>query len=172
MRLLFCALLSIYPIAAKAEISKYIASANGTLATVYGFSEKMCGDPGKARKCDRFAVTASGQQFDPQAPTAAISLPVRYRMPPEGIDVWMRLDEGECTKININDKKNYRFKKTRPLDLSVGAVRALGGDPHKSWGGKVFLCDPNIEQETSFISEIYTTTHHYAIELIDAIPLN
>lgn len=172
MRILIFALLSIYPIAAKAEISKYIASSHGLEASVYGFSEKMCGDPGKARRCDRFAVTASGQQFNPQGVTAAISLPVHYRVPPEGIDVWLKLDDGECTKININDKKHYRFKKTRPLDLSVGAVKAMGGDPHKGWGGKVFLCNPAEIKEKPFVPQTYTRTYHETIELFDAIPLN
>lgn len=165
-------LTTLIPLAAKAEIRKYIHRSHGTMATVYGFGEKMCGDPGRARRCNQFAITASGQKFDPRKASAAIALPPKFKMPSEGIDVWMRLEEGPCIKININDKKNYRFSKTRPIDLSVGAVRALGGDPHKGWGGKVFLCE--LEMETEKIKQPKEITRLFSdvIEITEPITLD
>lgn len=113
--------------------------ASGLVANVYGFGEKYCGDPEQPSVCDTSAVTASGAKFSPWEPTAALAVPDNYRMRKQFI--YLRIEEGDCQKILLTDKKNSRYISSRPFDLTPAAVKLLTGSwPSKSWSGKVFLC--------------------------------
>lgn len=127
----------------KPSILFYIVLATSLRATVFGFGEKNCGDPGKAVPCDSYATTASGERFAPfEKPTAAVPLPVI--MPLKAVEIWLSGASGECVKIRINDKANARWIGKRGLDLSPKAVALLGGAPSKHWGGSVKLCEPSL----------------------------
>lgn len=166
MRFLILSALFLSSAAQAKDLETYIERADGKTATVYGFGEKMCGDVGKARRCSKGAVTASGQPFDPAMPTAAIAIPAKYKMPPEGMKVGLMFEGGQCTEILINDKKHPRFMNSKPIDLSVGAVRAMGGNPTKRFSDKVFLCEmEEIEVPPKMIEMFYETI----IEISDTI---
>ena len=110
-------------------------------ATTYGFSELMCGDVGKPRRCEYGAITASGEIFDPETPSAAIPAP--FFLPMRAVTIGMRLrgGNGKCVGIRVNDKANPRYIGVRGFDLSPAAVTALGGNSGTTWGGRVELCE-------------------------------
>jgi hypothetical protein len=171
MRILILATMCMAQMAYAKDLETYLQKADGKVATVYGFSEKLCGDVGKPRRCSKGAITASGQMFDPHEPTAAMALPFKFKLPAEGLRVGLMFEGGTCTSILINDKKHPRFINHKPLDLSIGAVKAMGGIPTKIFSAEVFLCDvepavePDLEpvmietitEETVILPAIYLT---------------
>ena len=94
------------------------------VSSTYGFGEPFCGDyDQKPQPCEYGAITASGEVFDPELPTAAVAAPRGLRMYP--VVVYMSAG-GPCVPIRINDKLNERYIGERGFDLSRGALRALG----------------------------------------------
>lgn len=96
------------------------------LSTAYGYGEENCGDYGLPRPCSKGAVTASGEVFDPDLPTAAIFAPRSLKM--RAVDVHMQVENGPCIRIRVNDKGNQRYIGKRGFDLSPAALEALTGD--------------------------------------------
>lgn len=108
-------------------------------ATVYGYGEKNCGDPGKAVSCKLGAVTASGQIFNPDEISAAVPAPRNTRI--RITHIWVKAYNNTCIKLKINDKKNWRYIGTGGLDLTPAAVLAITGKlPSKSWSGRLEMC--------------------------------
>lgn len=120
------------------NIWTYIKKADGLRATTYGWGEGNCCDVGKACKCEKGAVTASGQPFDPDLPTCAVPAPTKLRMVP--IKIYARVDKGPCVMLVCNDKSSPKWIGQRGLDLTPGALRKLGVNPHKHWSGTVHIC--------------------------------
>lgn len=119
----------------------YIMIASGLHSTTYGYSELMCGDIGKPVKCSVGAITASGEVFDPQIPSAAIFSPTRLRMWKRASVMPLRiLPDGKCMFIRINDKGNPRYIGKRGFDLTPASVKLLGGKVADTWSGKVEVC--------------------------------
>jgi hypothetical protein len=108
------------------------------VSTVYGFGERYCCDPGKACPCTTGAVTASGQIFDTEKATAAIPYPAKLRIKPQA--VFLRVGDGPCVEIIINDKLNARFIGRRGFDLSPRAQELLIGKRDPRWVGVVKPC--------------------------------
>lgn len=125
----------------------FIEIAFGLLSTTYGHGELQCGDVHKPRRCEKGAITASGEVFDPQKPTAAVFAPKTLILRP--VDVWMQVGDGPCAKIRVNDKGHPRYIGHRGFDLSPGALKALGIKPHKQWSGVVKQCKPKQKQKSS-----------------------
>lgn len=114
-------------------------SYSGMTASVYGFGEKMCGDTHTPKACDENATTASGERFDPRRATVAIALPENMLVRPTVIQI--RLDDGPCKFVRINDKKPNKWKDSIPWDLSPAAVQMLTNKPvPKHWSGKIHIC--------------------------------
>ena len=110
-------------------LSKFIEIAFTVgLSSTYGWGELFCGDYNKPQPCSKGAVTASGQVFDPDLPTAAVAAPRNLRMRP--VVVGMRVPGGRCVAILVNDKMSERWINKRGFDLSRGALRALGVKDH------------------------------------------
>lgn len=108
-------------------------------ATTYGWSETMCGDIGTPVPCSYGAVTASGIEFDPEIPMAAIPAPTEMRMRP--MFVWMQIGTGPCVPILVADKAHPRWIGNRGFDLTPAAIRALTGmEPYPFWSGRVRPC--------------------------------
>jgi hypothetical protein len=108
-------------------------------ATVYGYGEKNCGNPGKAVACRTGAITASGQMFDPTEISAAVPAPKNNRI--RLTHIWVKAYNNACIKLKINDKKNWRYIGKSGLDLTPAAVMAITGKlPSKSWSGKLEMC--------------------------------
>ena len=117
----------------------YILIALTQSATVYGFGEGNCGDPGKAVPCDNRAITASGERFYPDEISAAVPAP-RNRVI-RVTHIWIKTPGGKCTKVKVNDKKHWRYIGNSGLDLSPAAVEAITGKPAtKYWSGKLEMC--------------------------------
>lgn len=117
----------------------FITLALMNTATVYGFGEKNCGDPGKAVSCRAGAITASGQRFNPEEISAAIPAPKNQRI--RITHIWVKAYNNACIKLKINDKKNWRYIGNSGLDLTPAAVLTITGKlPSKSWSGKLELC--------------------------------
>lgn len=115
-----------------------IIAASGSIATTYGYGERYCGEI-SPRSCQIGATTASGVPFNPELPTAAIALKQGTIMRP--VVVMLRVEGGFCTPILFTDKKHPRYyKSTKPIDLTPGALRALGVKPKSYWSGRVFVC--------------------------------
>lgn len=114
-------------------------------ATTYGWGEKMCGDTGKPRPCNRGAVTASGETFQPhRVPSAAVPAPTTKRIQPRWIGLRLQgVPMAPCIRVRLNDKANPRWIGQRGLDLSPAAVQALTQNlPTPHWSGKVEECIP------------------------------
>ena len=119
---------------------EYLVIASGLISTTYGHGEARCGDYGQPRACEQGAVTASGQTFQPEVPSAAIALP-RNRILRARI-VHLRVGDGPCKPINLNDKLNERYIGKRGFDLSPAAVQLLTGKPAtRHWSGTVHVCE-------------------------------
>jgi len=108
-------------------------------ATIYGYGEKNCGDPEIPRACDKNAITASGERFDPTEISAAVPAPKNKRI--RTTHIWVKAYNNSCIKLKINDKKNWRYIGRGGLDLTPAAVLAITGKlPRKSWSGTLELC--------------------------------
>ena len=140
----------------------YVIGASGLLSTVYGFGELSCGDIGSPRSCSHGAITASGEVFDPGIPSAAIFLPANVRVP--GHTILLRVENGPCKRIRLNDKGAPRYTGVRGFDLSPAAVRLLTGkEPTKHWSGVVHFC-----QQARSLHEVYRNLNYHP--LIDVGP--
>lgn len=130
----YAALVKLYEI-----YTVWILLAGHLQSTTYGYGEKNCGDPGQARPCEKGAITASGEEFDPAIPSAAIAVPADMRM--KAHDIYVSMAEGPCVKVRLNDKSNERWIGERGFDFSPAAVELLTGQPAvATWSGKVSLC--------------------------------
>lgn len=108
-------------------------------STTYGHGELMCGDVGKARKCELGAITASGVMFDPSVPSIAIAAP--FGLPIEPTKVTLRLPGGKCHEVWLLDKMNPRWIGVRGFDLTPAAVELLTGKAATPyWSGVVEVC--------------------------------
>lgn len=117
----------------------YLHLAASHAATTYGFGEYMCGNIGRAKKCQNGAVTATGDTFHTDKLTAAIPIPLKMRL--KAFYVWVRGESGRCVRIRVNDKKSPRFIGRSGLDLSPAAQEAVSGKrAKKSWSGKIEIC--------------------------------
>jgi hypothetical protein len=116
-----------------------IALASGLQATTYGHAELACGDIHAPVPCTHGAVTASGELFDPGLATVAIALPTRTRL--RAADIWLRVGDGRCHRVRLNDKMNPRWIGVRGFDLTPRAVELLTGKPAtRHWSGVVHVC--------------------------------
>lgn len=123
------------------SLFSFILAAHGTLSTVYGYGEKMCGINGAEVKCERGVITASGEMFDPDIASAALAVPNNIIMRPGW--VVMRLESGPCKPIKLNDRKHERYSHSEArFDLTPAAVIVLGGKPSPTWSGRIYLCFP------------------------------
>lgn len=130
-------------------INTFIKTALTLQATVYGFGEYNCCDVGEPCPCSKGAITASGETFDPEEPSAAVPAPSNVRMRPTS--VYLRYNNGPCVRVRINDKANPRWIGNRGLDLSKGAVEELTqSDATTYWSGKVDICFWVLEEPTQF----------------------
>ena len=121
------------------EFLLLLNSYSGMTASVYGFGEKMCGDAHTPVACDENATTASGDRFDPRKATVAIALPFSMKVRPTWIQI--RVDNGPCKFVKVNDKKPFRWKDSVPWDLTPAVVQMLTNRPvPKHWSGKIFIC--------------------------------
>ena len=107
-------------------------------STTYGYGEFMCGDIGKPVPCAKGAITASGIEFDPSLPMAAIAAPTKFVLRAKVIG--LRVEGGKCKRIHLVDKMNPRYIGVRGFDLSPAAVKLLTGDAHPKWSGRVEVC--------------------------------
>lgn len=126
-----------------------IAIASGLVSTTYGWNEYNCGDIGSPRPCSVGAITASGEPFDPDIPTAAVFAPTA--LPMRAVVVSVRLGEGVCRWIRVNDKGNPRYIGERGFDITPATIKLLGGTPTKFWSGEVNVC---LQTQESSILEI------------------
>ena len=121
------------------EFLGLLFSYSGMMGSVYGFGEKMCGDVGSPVACDSNAITASGDAFDPEKATVAIALPHYLIVRPTTIQI--RVENGPCKFVRINDKKPIKWKDSKPWDLTPATVEMLTGKPaQKHWSGRIFIC--------------------------------
>lgn len=109
-----------------------------SLSSTYGYQEWNCGDIGKPKPCDFGAITASGEVFDPELPTAAVFMPTNIVMRP--VNVWMQVEDGPCVKVRVNDKGNPRYIGERAFDLSPRSLELLIGYRSPTWSGRVTTC--------------------------------
>lgn len=117
---------------------EYIALALALPHSTYGWGSNNCGDIGRPVACSKGAITSSGEEFDPDAVTAAVPAPTSQRT--RVTTVKLRATSGKCVAIKINDKSNPRFIGLRGLDLTPGALRALGIEPTRHWSGRIEMC--------------------------------
>jgi hypothetical protein len=121
------------------SLTQLILLASLLRSTTYGYGELMCGDIGKARKCSKGAVTASGVVFDPSVPMVAIAAPIKLRLRAEYIG--LRVPGGTCQRVLLADKMNPRYIGKRGFDLNPAALSLITGEPaHKAWSGRVEVC--------------------------------
>ena len=118
----------------------YLFQALKLPATVYGLGELMCGDIGKPVICAGGAITASGEALWPRlVRSAAIPAPTNYKMRVKRIDI--KINDGKCISVRINDKSNPKWIGKRGLDLTPVAIfESTGKWPSKRWGGNVTPC--------------------------------
>lgn len=121
----------------------YVKLASAFISTTYGYGEMMCGDTDKPQVCSKGAITASGVPFEPDKPTIAVPMPANMRLrAPLSVSLYSEA-LGECVQMWLTDKKNAKFIGNGGLDLSPGALKALGIKPSKHWSGRVELCTNN-----------------------------
>lgn len=127
-------------------LSYYLMLASGLLSTIYGFGEWNCGDVGSPKPCAEGAITASGEDFNPQLPQVAIAAPFNMRL--KAMPIWLRVEGGLCYKVQLVDKLNERYVGIRGFDLTPAAVALLTGkDATEYWSGVVHVCDIRPWQE-------------------------
>lgn len=120
-------------------LTELLIVASGLHSTTYGFGETKCGDTHAPIPCAYGALTASGDVFDPDVPTAAIAAPFKLRLRAQTI--WLRVPGKACHPIRLNDKLHPRWIGQRGFDLSAAAVRQLTGKPATPyWSGIVEVC--------------------------------
>jgi hypothetical protein len=112
---------------------------SGLLTSTYGFHERNCGDVNKATTCSSGKLTASGEVFLTDKPTAAIPY-LNGKFKANG--AWFRLASDAvgtaCKYIHINDKMNKRFHGKKYMDVSPAAQELLTGKKARStWSGRV-----------------------------------
>lgn len=113
--------------------------ANGLLSTTYGWGEASCGPSKAPVPCVKGAITASGEEFDPSVPSAAIAAPKSLRM--RAMYIGLRVVGGRCVRVRLNDKSNPRWIGNRGFDLSPAAVELVTGEPARStWSAPLELC--------------------------------
>lgn len=117
---------------------EYVVIALTLTASTYGYGEGKCGDTDKPVSCASGATTSSGEAFDPEEATAAVPAPAKQRTRPMYVSV--KAANGTCVQIKVNDKSAERWVFRRGLDLTPGALRALGIVPSRYWSGKLELC--------------------------------
>ena len=115
---------------------------SGMLASTYGYKEKSCGNVGNTKTCTNGQLTASGEPFHADKPTAAVPHVVGGL---KAVGAWFRLASDSigtaCKYIHINDKMNKRFLGKKLMDLSPSAQELLTGKKARStWSGRVILC--------------------------------
>lgn len=120
-------------------IETFLLIASLMRSTTYGYGELMCGDVGSPRPCEKGAITASGVEFDPTKPMAAIAAPFNFVLKAKVIG--LRVEGGKCRRIHLVDKMNPRYIGKRGFDLSPAAVKLLTGDSHPNWSGRVEVCN-------------------------------
>jgi hypothetical protein len=121
------------------SLMELLLLASSVFSTTYGHGERMCGDVGKTRACDRSAVTASGVPFNPDVPMVAIAAPRDMRISAQYIG--LRVPGGTCRQVLLADKMNPRYIGERGFDLSPAAVALLTGKrATRFWSGNVQLC--------------------------------
>lgn len=120
-------------------IEMFIALAELTHATTYGFGEKRCGNVDSPTTCSSGAITASGDSFDPQALTVAVPTPKWLQI--RRTNISLKDYRGNCFKVVVNDKKHWRFIGKSGMDVTPAVQERLTGKKaHKYWKGKVSLC--------------------------------
>lgn len=120
-------------------IHDLILIASGLHSTVYGFGESMCGDVGKPVPCAYGAITASGEIFDPNTPSAAIAAPFDLQLKPTYVR--LKVPGGKCRSIRVTDKMHPRWIGQRGFDLTPAAVKLLTGrEALPTWSSQVEVC--------------------------------
>lgn len=123
------------------SLFQFILAAHNSIATVYGYSESYCGVNGAAVKCEKGAVTSSGEIFDPEIATMALAVPNDILIRPTMVVI--RIESGPCRAIRLNDRKNENAAHTESRwDLTPAAILVLGGKPTPTWSGRIYLCFP------------------------------
>lgn len=131
-------------------LAKFIEIAfSAAISTSYGYSEWNCGDVHAPRRCEHGAITASGEVFNPDLPTAAVFAPAKLRLKTPAI-VLMQIDDGPCAYIRINDKGHERFIGKRGFDLTPASLELLTGTRNPKWVGKISKCKLGESNEASF----------------------
>ena len=124
------------------SLFSFILAAHGSWATIYGYGESFCGSPDKPAKCEKGAITASGELFDPDQATMALSVPNNIIIRPTIVVVRLN-STGECKPILLNDRKNEKHAHSVDrFDLTPATVMYLGGKPSPTWRGRLYLCFP------------------------------
>jgi hypothetical protein len=119
-------------------ILELVTAAAMVPATIYGYSERMCGDPGKAVPCAVGATTASGVPFDPSQAHVAIHAPTRFRLRKGRFLCFLHVS-GAQVFLPWTDKKGRGG-----FDFSPKAVEMLGYKPTRHWSAMVKLCPTNM----------------------------
>lgn len=133
--------------------------------TTYGFGEWNCGDVGTPRPCDKNAITASGEAFDPKKLSAAMPGPKWLRM--RGMDIGVWGTDGHCYRVRLNDKSNPRFIQKRGLDVSPAVVGIANGFITKWWHRPLNFCPikKDIPVDCLAILKGYPETNHVRSKL-------
>jgi hypothetical protein len=122
------------------NLQALILVANGLISTTYGYGEKMCGPPDHPRACSKGAITSTGEAFDPDLPTVAIAAPETAYFKAQVIG--LKIKNGTCQPIRINDKMASRFFGERGFDITPAALKLLTGkDADSKWSGRLYICN-------------------------------
>lgn len=118
--------------------AKIVSIASLSAATTYGYGEFSCTNGRQLIPCAEGAITASGDRFHPNTITAAIWWPGGRRKKFQKFWTYISVRGiGKCTRILINDKKG-----SPGIDLTPGALRALGVKANRRWSGFIEMCTP------------------------------
>lgn len=123
------------------SITFFVILAASHQATTYGFGETMCGDYEQAPlPCAEGALTASGEELDPDEISAAIPLPRTYPLV-KPLTLKVKAHDGKCFTLRVNDKAHERWIGKRGFDLTPAAQRMITGkEPTRYWKGRIELC--------------------------------
>lgn len=123
------------------NLSTVLFIANGLISTTYGWGEKYCGPPDTPVACTKGTITSTGEKFDPDIPTAAVAGPEKFILT-KPLIIGLKIKNGPCQKIKINDRLNNRYFGGRGFDLSPSAVRLLTQkEPTSTWSDRIYLCN-------------------------------